>query len=353
MYLFIVGLTVLGTSCSNDDNSQQVVVVENTLEVQANKTTIVANESVRFTTTLAGKREKQAELYIGDQRIYTPHVFSTAGVYEVIAKKDGVKSSNPVVITVDKAPGEEDEQGEIKTLTIIANYTTANIGDVVNFSVTDGENKITDAVIKDADGKVVLNGAWTATKEGTFKFTASKDGYNNSAEIEINVIAKNVPVGNFIEVNGVSHEIDPTSVKMLVEYESVDGVKKPKIFSIKTGFTTIYYATFVISATTTDFGRFNGEARGAMMRISKRVLQDIKKPLQLPGENPANEINIGGWVSKDTKFYDIKEDHTKSFDTKLKGFNDGGTAKIAIEAPGIKINYTGNFRSMEFTAPSK
>lgn len=351
MYLFAIGLAVLGTSCSSDDNSQQVVVLENTLEVQATKTTIVVNESIRFTTTLDGKREKEAELYIGDQRIYTPHVFSTVGVFEVIAKKGGAKSSKPVIITVEKAPGEEGEQ--IKTLAIIANYTTVNVGDVVKFSITDGENKVADAIIKDAEGKVVANGAWTASKEGTFKFSASKEGYNNSAEIEVNVIAKNETAEYFIEVNGDAHEIDPTSVKMLVEYEMVDGVKKPKIFSVKTGFATIHYANFVISATTTDFGRFGGEARGAMMRITKRVLQDIKKPLQLPGENPDRELNIGGWVSKDTKFYDIKEEHFKTFDTKLKGFNDGGDTKILIETPSIKISYTGDFRSMEFTAPSK
>ncbi|MEK6449949.1 MULTISPECIES: hypothetical protein [unclassified Myroides] len=350
MCLFVAGLTVLGTSCSSDDNTKEVVLVEQALEVQATKTNVVRGESVRFMITFNGERESQAELFIGDQQIYTPHQFNKAGVYEVIAKKAGVKTSNPIIITVEKAAGEQDE---IKTLAITANYTSVEVGDVVKFFVTDGEKQVADAIIKDADGKVVTNGTWTTTKEGTFKFTASKEGYNNSTEIEINVVAKKAPAEFFIEINGVAHEIDPNSVRMLVESETVDGVKKPKIFSVKAGFTTLYYANFVISATTTDFGRVNGEAQGAMLRITKRVLQDIKLPLQLPGENPERELNIGGWVSKNVQFYDIKDSHFKTFDTKLKGFNDGGETKILIEAPGIKINYNGSFRSMDFTAPSK
>lgn len=65
------------------------------------------------------------------------------------------------------------------------------VGDVVNFSVSSGTEIIKDAVIMEGDKNAVKDGKWTATSEGSFKFKATKTGYNPSNEVTV-VVKKKV-----------------------------------------------------------------------------------------------------------------------------------------------------------------
>lgn len=177
MFLAVAGLATFGASCSSDDNKSE----DPKLALKADKTDIKVDETVTFTVESNGKAETAADLYKDGTKISNPYKFTEEGEFSIVAKKKGAVDSNAVKIKVTKdgTPGNE------KTLKLVADKPAANVGEVVTFTVTDG----TGAVVEDAkikQGNVAVTGnTWTATAAGTFKFTASKEGYTTSNEAQV------------------------------------------------------------------------------------------------------------------------------------------------------------------------
>lgn len=177
MFLAVAGLATFGASCSSDDNKSE----DPKLGLKADKTDIKVDETVTFTVESNGKAETAADLYKDGTKISNPYKFTEEGEFSIVAKKKGAVDSNAVKIKVTKdgTPGNE------KTLKLVADKPAANVGEVVTFTVTDG----TGAVVEDAkikQGNVAVTGnTWTATAAGTFKFTASKEGYTTSNEAQV------------------------------------------------------------------------------------------------------------------------------------------------------------------------
>ncbi len=206
MFLAVAGLATFGVSCSSSDDSNPGKDDDNpggvkTLALSADKSSVKEGESVTFTVKVGDKAEAGAELYIGTDKISNPHTFDAAGEYKVVAKKEGFKDSNVVTVKVTK----EGEPGT-ETLVLKAVPATVSVGGTVNFTVQVGSQFIADATIK-LNGETVSN-PWTATEAGTFKFKASKEGYESSNEVTVTVEEVVVPEGNFIQVGNDTYNID-------------------------------------------------------------------------------------------------------------------------------------------------
>ena len=76
-------------------------------------------------------------------------------------------------------------------ITLTADKTTVEIGDIVTFTVTDAENQdvTSQANIYDAELTVVKDGKWTAATTGVYEFFATV-GSENSNYVKVSVMAK-------------------------------------------------------------------------------------------------------------------------------------------------------------------
>lgn len=91
----------------NDSNEITITVTEagntKTLVLEASKSNVAVDEQVAFTVKDGENTVTDADLYIGSTKISTPYIFTTAGEYQVVAKKQGFQDSNIVTITVEEA----------------------------------------------------------------------------------------------------------------------------------------------------------------------------------------------------------------------------------------------------------
>lgn len=93
------------------------------------------------------------------------------------------KDSNVLQTLVFKQNAAASEEPENPSdITLSANKTTAEVGDVITFTVTDGSGKNVTAssTIYDEDYTVVKNAKYKTTKEGAFKFFATRNGYTSN-----------------------------------------------------------------------------------------------------------------------------------------------------------------------------
>jgi plastocyanin len=235
MFLAVAGLATFGVSCSSSDDSGNGGGGggdEKTLSLSADKKEIKEGESVTFTVKVGDKAESGAEFYIGSDKISNPHTFDTEGEYKVVAKKEGFKDSNVVTVKVTK---EGDVTPDPKTLVLKASPATVSVGETVNFTVQADGQFIADATIK-LNGETVSN-PWTATEVGTFKFKASKEGYEDSSEVTVTVneaaaLPENyVKVGDdFGEINNTRYSVNAVNIEgswVIYEYQDVDDAGNP------------------------------------------------------------------------------------------------------------------------------
>lgn len=102
VFLAVSGLVLSGVSCSSDDNTPPPPPPEKTLELDVDKNEVEVGETVTFTVKVDGKVESGAELYIdGKTKISGLETsFDASGVYSIMARKEGFKDSNSVVVNV-------------------------------------------------------------------------------------------------------------------------------------------------------------------------------------------------------------------------------------------------------------
>lgn len=193
LFFVAASLAVFGTSCSNDDSSgseqSKLVLTSNTLDV-------MVGESVSFNVTTNGKTESGAELYIDSKKITNPHVFETEGEFKVVAKKNGFTESNPLIIKVFS------NNSEAKQLSLSASKTTITIGESVSFNITvDGTTESGAELFVGSDK---ITNPHVFETEGTYDVIAKKQGFGNSNNVKITVVASNSDngvVGKWIPKN--------------------------------------------------------------------------------------------------------------------------------------------------------
>lgn len=197
MFLAVAGLATFGASCSSDDSKNDDPKQKDL--VLSGKTDVKEGDAVTFTVKVGDKAEAGTDLYVAGEKVSNPYTFTKKGEFKVQAKKNGFNDSNVLTVKVS----EKDVVGpepDPKTLVLsVVGGNEVTVGQDVVFLVKDNEGAtVTGATIKKANATVA--NPWTATEAGTFKFVASKDGYENSNEISVVVNEVVVPEGQFLKV---------------------------------------------------------------------------------------------------------------------------------------------------------
>lgn len=199
IFFTIVFTAITIAACSSDDNNTTPEIISNQLALQANKKNVLENETVMFSVVDANNKVIDADLFINNNKINKEHKFTKKGVYVVIAKKRGYKTSTPLTIQVTK-------EGEIvlKELILSADKYDVVNGEPVKFKATDGTHPLANLNIyfTDLEGYLLPSPLYEFQFIGEYRFHAGKEGYLNSNIITINVKQKPVEPNKFFMVNG-------------------------------------------------------------------------------------------------------------------------------------------------------
>lgn len=338
MFLAVAGLATFGVSCSSSDDSGDDNNNNNkkTLSLTASSNSVKEGESVTFTVKVGDKEETGAEFYIGADKISSPHTFDTAGEYKVVAKKEGFKDSNVVTVKVTKEGGVDPDP---ETLVLKAAPATVSVGGTVNFTVQAGGQFINDAVIK-LNGETVSN-PWTATEAGTFKFTASKEGYENSNEVTVTVEEVVVPEGNFIQVGNDTYNLEDAELGIFTNSEGT-----PILYTAGEGadaFNYIVYRMYgnVEGTEGADFGVVT------MIVVMPEGATQIVWPQDAPEENVMilnSAAVVGGNVIGQTG---ENEEFLAGFGWGAKpGENTPGQVAFSVTAEEFSMEYEGEYTGL-------
>ncbi len=234
---------------------------------------------------------------------------------------------------------------ETKTLKLASDKLEVTIGDEIKFNVTDGKNAIADVVITEVGGGAIAKGVWKAIKAGTFKFVATKAGYEKSNEITVVVKEAEKDVANAIKVGDKAFKIE--SARLLAEtIKEVDG-NYIRLYRATLESGDVYFCRFLIDLRSGDFGVEDKEVTGAVTRIYKVVIQDIEsEEVLLPGENPEADLDVNGWVLSEDGSVDFDGEAIEKFYLKMKGFDKGGNTDVIVKNEEGMVQYTGEFTSL-------
>ena len=158
------------TSSSTTSSTTSSIVVKTQLTLTAPKTTLEINEEVLISSNVEG-----ATLTTAEGATITNNVFKATkeGAYVVTAHKDGNFIDGTLTITVLAAKTE-----------IVLTATKTNLD--LNESVTINSN-IEGVTLTTTEGATIENGVFTASKEGTYVVTGTKEGRYNDGTLTISV----------------------------------------------------------------------------------------------------------------------------------------------------------------------
>jgi hypothetical protein len=134
MLLSLIFSATLLTSCSSSDDSKNNGGPDDDnnppsskqLSLTTNATTVIVNEEVAFYVKMNNENVEGATILINDQAIEgTKHIFAETGEYKVIAKKEGLESSNEIKINVVEDQSVIDNATKFKHRTLVEDFTGA------------------------------------------------------------------------------------------------------------------------------------------------------------------------------------------------------------------------------------
>ncbi|MEK6450156.1 MULTISPECIES: hypothetical protein [unclassified Myroides] len=345
MFLFAMGLVAFGTSCSSDDNSEDIIVTINQLELKADKTEINVGELVNFSSSVNGKDVSDSQLFIGEKQIKSTHLFEEEGVFEVVARKEGLKESMPLKIKVN-AETESDKDKENKKLVLKANVSEIIVGEEVSFSVTDGDKVVNDAEIVSDNGLRLKEGKWKSSEVGVFKFKANKEGFVDSDEVTVVVSeAPGTPTteGNFVTVGDKAYEINNAILRVIGNDQG-----QALVFTTESG---IDYLEYVL------YTNFN-ESDFAVVYLAV-ILPENAKEIVWPQDVQKKDIQIiDAFVAKDKKLVANLvegEEVSLNFNWGKKpnpSTGLGGQFAMTLKALSFAVNYDGEYSGL-YIQPKK
>ncbi|MTG99079.1 hypothetical protein NWE55_05465 [Myroides albus] len=222
MFLAVAGLATFGVSCSSDDNSSDSGKESKQLVLSADRVDVKEGDLVKFTVQADKKNVDGAKIYVDGVEAGIEHVFEKEGTFNVVAKKANFEDSAALKITVTKKDG-TDPDTEKKTFTLVADKADVKVGETVTFSAKENNVAISGFKVKVVGGAELPGLTWKAEKEGVVKFIATKDGYNDTAEITVNVTKDNKPnpTSNFIQVGDKSIDLKGSAFFYFVDGQYV------------------------------------------------------------------------------------------------------------------------------------
>ncbi|WP_060873987.1 hypothetical protein [Myroides odoratus] len=270
MFLAVAGLATFGASCSSSDDNGGDGGQKKDL-VLSGKTDVKEGDAVTFTVKVGDKAEAGTDLYVAGEKVSNPYTFAKVGEFKVQAKKNGFNDSNVLTVKVSEKGGVTPDP---KTLVLsVVGGTDVKVGDEVVFLVKDNEGAtVTGATIK--KGGTTVASPWVPTEVGTFKFVASKDGYENSNEVSV-VVAQNTIPENFVKVNGVHTEITNLKRVYINGVKNAQGQFQPYIYTEEgSSFSVVTY----------ELGTIDEAAQAYVTRSSTVFItnQVVGQPYQWP-----------------------------------------------------------------------
>ncbi|MBW3518854.1 hypothetical protein [Flavobacterium sp. NKUCC04_CG] len=182
--LFSILFALVLGGCSSDDSTPPVPPkpILKQLELITAHTTVKVNDKVTFTVLEDGTAINDADIFSNDVKIAYEHTFTTAGEYQIIAKKANAADSKIITIVVVE-----------HSLVLSANVSTSNINATVTFKVTKDGETVTDAEIFANDVKIDYTHAFTVA--GEYSVIAKKANHTDSNILIIKVKDDQVPPG--------------------------------------------------------------------------------------------------------------------------------------------------------------
>lgn len=235
---------------------------------------------------------------------------------------------------------------ETKTLKLTSDKLEVTIGDEIKFNVTDGKNAVADVVITEVGGGTIAQGVWKAVKAGTFKFMATKVGYEKSNEITVVVKEAEKEVANAIKVGDDLYSID--SAMLMAETMKDPEGTFIRLYSTVIDNEEVFFCRFLMDVRTENFDIVDKKPIGAIARVFKVVIQDMtQEKVILPGMDLESDINVNGWILSDKGEVDFEPDDVTNFDVKLTGgMNDGGKTVLTVKNESGLVDYSGEFKSL-------
>lgn len=334
MYFSVLLLAVIALACSSDDNTIDESVGKE-LFINADKTKVAIGEMVVFSASdKENKPIADVGFYINGKKITKEYKFDKKGVYNVVAKKEGYKVSAPIPILVSFG-GENPNK-----LVLSVDKNNVFIGDSVNFIVTAEGQEVTGYKIQNLGGDIIDSSTWIADKAGTFKFTASKNGYSTSEMVEVTVLFNSTVKDQTFTVNGEIYDID--SVEL-----AIDENKKTKEPILYHDGNTSYYVFKL-------FADNNAEGTFAMYIMKVIVPSDTKKIIYPYEVSASNLIVLGGvgFVDKQSKVgisgIDIEKAFTKWGAPLTSAIDGKGDVEYGFTSANydLEIKYKGLYKGL-------
>ncbi|MDM1367841.1 hypothetical protein HX052_16910 [Myroides marinus] len=229
LIFFSVIFLIIGViACSKSDDSDGGTDKKE-LFVKSDKEKIVIGELVKFSAfTKEGKGVKDATFYINGNKISNEYKFDKKGVYNVVAKSAGYKTSSPIAINVT-------EGGEViaEKIELSADRGTLYVGETVKFTVKQKGKEVSGYQIKIVGGENITGNTWTPKAKGVYKFIAT---LGDKISNEISVEAVNVSTGSYklddknYAIAEVTFGVSGNSEKKAILY--TDGKEKYFVFML-------------------------------------------------------------------------------------------------------------------------
>ncbi|MGQ8868273.1 hypothetical protein [Myroides sp. TSA_177.3] len=301
MFLAVAGLATFGASCSSDDSKNDDPKQKDL--VLSGKTDVKEGDAVTFTVKVGDKAEAGTDLYVAGEKVSNPYTFTKKGEYKVQAKKNGFNDSNVLTVKVSE---KDIVTPDPKTLVLsVAGASEVEEGAEVNFIVKDGSGAVVAGVVIKKGTEVVSN-PWIAAGEGTFKFVASKEGYENSNEVSVKVNASTVAGENQLVLEGITYNLD-FSQMTINGVKQTDGTFLPKQYPLNGGGFAYIYGVNIIDQT-----EANWNSRKIFTRFEFAIPQVAGQATKNPFNTPVSEwIIIDLFAIKGQEVYsDVTEDTT-------------------------------------------
>lgn len=347
MFLAVAGLATFGASCSSSDDNGGGEKKKDL--VLSGKTDVKEGDAVTFTVKVGDKAETGTELYVDGVKAANPHTFSKVGEFKVQAKKNGFNDSNVLTVKVSEKGGVTPDP---KTLVLsVSGGNEVKVGDEVIFLVKDNEGATVAGTVIKKDGTTVSN-PWTPTEEGTFKFVASKEGYNASNELSI-VVKKPAALGdNQISFDGKLHDVNIAVYELAVQTwnkGTENAFQGPALYNFPGGgYAYLYYVNVY---------DFDGTAIGnqgwvAVLVKNPTIVVEGNNVTNLgemvyPGADANTRAANGGFVL-DGQQVALANGSVSTFAVTQINFNEQGegTSKFNlvadVEGKGLKLNFNGD-----------
>lgn len=208
-YFSIVLLTITTGACSKDDNTPDDTVKKD-LMIEVSNATVDVGALVVFKALDNDRKEvKDVDFYVDDVKVTKEYKFEQRGVYNVIAKKAGYRSSAPFAILVGGTIAEK--------LNLTVSSTDIFLGEKITFTVSADGRSVTDYHIDNIGNGMFSGNSWIPLEVGSYTFYAFKEGFFNSDKITINVKPKEIKDNQYFIIKEIKYAIDDVELSVQVQ----------------------------------------------------------------------------------------------------------------------------------------